>query len=130
MVRVEVSSSVFRKPPIDATSAFVKEDIAGPGCRITGSVALEKSAGRIKVYIATKDPTAKLNPDPDPDCDGKDATGKLRAPKDDLNLSHSVRYLSFTDDMEAPDKTPSPISNNHNLIGTGLATDESFRRKW
>ena len=93
LVHVEVSSSIFRKPPVDATSNFQLEDISGPGCRLSGSLQLDKVSGKLKIYVAEK---------------GKD--GSLNAPKEDVNLSHNVRYLTFTDSLEATEETKVRIS--------------------
>ena len=50
LVHVEVSSSVFRKPPVDATKSFELQEVSGNGCRVTGSIQLDKVS---KVHIIT-----------------------------------------------------------------------------
>ena len=66
---------------------------------------MDKAAGRIKVYVARK---------------GKD--GVMKPPVEDINLSHSVRYLSFTDTMDVSNevKASGPSGGSHPLLAKVL----------
>lgn len=99
-LNVEVKSSIFRKAAMDRTTHFDKSERDG-GCRITGSARTEKAAGYIKIHLAqvTED-------------------GKHKGPLEDVNLSHTVRYLSFTDelDVDKEKKVAGPTGYFHPLI--------------
>lgn len=85
-----------------------------PGCRLSGSLQLDKVSGKLKIYVAEK---------------GID--GSLKAPKGDVNLSHNVRYLAFTDSLEATQeaKASGPHGKFHPLLEK-MDTESAGRRIW
>lgn len=103
MVNIELKSAVFaRKPATDATKLFIQKPLTGTGCRVTGSARLDKSAGNVRIYFGNHD------------------EGRLVVPKEELNLSHAVRYLSFTDELEVSSevKLSGPSGGYHPLVST------------
>jgi len=104
LVNVELKSAVFeRKPPVDSTNDFVRKHLAGDACRITGSALLDKSAGHLRVFFMRKQ-----------------RDGSKVVPEEELNLSHNVRYLSFTDDLDVSSETKvsGPSGGYHPLVST------------